>query len=745
MKENEENNLESPFLSNSFDSTSNDRLSKNNDKDSFFINNESNNNINNNLYSSRNTVSPNAFFNGNIKANNNFIFGKFDPRKTYNQSNSGNKETLFRRRLTQFLLKTSEKKKKLKNKDVPKDLLNIFYDNEEDEESEEIEDANEYNLYHKDESSTKLKSIVQNLIKTKRSNEWNEYMDTYKKRVKESQTLRYKLKTIFHIDSDFIVIWKTTLRIFHIFILFIFLFRYLILTLEENDEVKKRILTIYNMVNIMFCIDLLFSVLILIFNGGSRLTYFKLPLKIYTCIPFSLKKDNFYYLLPKFLRIDIFQKIFSSWESYINLKVELNIHNYNLKIFITCITQMIKYLLIFGLYAHINCCILSYFDGMNYASSLFYTIEAFTVIGFGEHSPENKKSVILVVLNLFIGVNLFSLMSSNIKTLSKKINDFNRDISLNDNYEYFTFNIQKSIGRILPNKINQSMISYLLFRRGLSFNDLKEEFKDVLDSCKNSLVENILEQVFKFLKLEFQYFFPKLDSEDFMLEIFQNLKPKIFKANQTLIKCGEKVNKLYFLLNGQIYATDGKNKPIFTMINNSIFGEYEFITNTLSCFNIIVDPNTPAYGFVLDKKQWEKISKNHISIANSFIKQIVKKRKKHMQWINDDTNNNKNKNLFEPLPEIKEEINIFNSNNENIININNEKNRKNKNIGNEDINYIKKSNNRKSNLSNNKKFSFSDIDIIRNIDELHKEINKIEFNFLDSKNLLLNNLRQSYL
>jgi hypothetical protein len=692
------------------------------------------------FYPQRKTMNPKL---SKIQYKNNSLFDIFDSRKTYNQPILQKKEKSFKKRITEFLLKTN-KKEKIENE--------FFYEQSEESDEDDYDDNGEDDLYHTEKrvKSQKFKRFVKNSIEIKRSKEWKEYMDVYEKRVKESQTLLYKLKTIFHINSDFIVIWKTTLRIFHIFILFIFFFKYIFLTLAKDDSsliIPKRILLIYYMINAMFIIDLVFSVLILIFNGGSTLTYFKLPLKIYSCIPFALKKENFYYILPKFIRIDIFQKIFSSWENYINLKVELYVREYILKIFIKCIIQIIKYLLIFGLYAHINCCILSYFDDLNYPSSLFYTIEAFTVIGFGEQSPKNIKSVTLVILNLFVGVNLFSLMSSNIKDLSDKMYSFNRDTSIFDNFEMSIFQMQKSIGRILPSKTKKLMISFLLFRRGLSFHDLKEEYGNIFDVCKNSLIDDIHKQLFEFLKLEYQNIFFKSGDYEFMYEIFENLKPKIFKANQIIIKYGEKVNKLYFLLNGQIFATDHNKNPIFTMIDNSIFGEYEFITKTLSLFNIIVSPKKPAYGFTLDRNTWEKIIKKHVYSANNFIKKIIIKRKKHMEWLN-----SKRKHVFEKMPTIKEEK--FDDEKNEINNINDvsiDSKRENKKFINIEKNKIKKKKNSISVpletniLENNHKYKYSNINIIRNIDELHREINKIEFNFIDNKNLILKNLKNEYL
>jgi len=252
-----------------------------------------------------------------------------------------------------------------------------------------------------------------------------------------------------------------------------------------------------------------------------------------------------------------------------------------------------------------------------------------------------------------------------------------------------------------------------------------------------------------------------------MYEIFENLKPKIFKADSVLIKYGEKVNKLYFLLSGQIYATNYRGKPIFTMIDNSIFGDYEFITNTLSCFNIRVSPKRPAYGFVLDRDSWEKIANNHVLSANNFIELAMIKRKKHMQWTKPNS-----KKLFDAPPnEIKKSQNIINNEDHDLNEIdtsNNINSWKDKNniLGFDNINIDieekkqqKKIINKKivksvhelllgldiESLEKDPKYNNSNINIIKNIDLLHKEINRIEFNFIDDKELILRNLKNNLL
>ena len=54
-----------------------------------------------------------------------------------------------------------------------------------------------------------------------------------------------------------------------------------------------------------------------------------------------------------------------------------------------------------------------------------------------------------------------------------------------------------------------------------------------------------------------------------MYLIYENLKPKIFNKTKVLIDYGEKVDKMYFLLNGIIFAYNKNNDVIFCLNESS--------------------------------------------------------------------------------------------------------------------------------------------------------------------------------
>ena len=152
--------------------------------------------------------------------------------------------------------------------------------------------------------------------------------------------------------------------------------------------------------------------------------------------------------------------------------------------------------------------------------------------------------------------------------------------------------------------------------------------------------ENILNSSLNFLRLEYKQYFPECE-KDFLNELFTKLKPRIYKENKIVINKGQKVNKLYFLLNGILFVFDSSNKNIFNINNSSIFCEYEFITGFKSEFTIKSHPRKNSYGFVIKKKDWNVINKKYIFSTKKFIKLCLQRRKNFVKKLNEIYENKK--------------------------------------------------------------------------------------------------------
>ena len=490
----------------------------------------------------------------------------------------------------------------------------------------------------------KKKSIIRAILELNKENEWNEFIKRYKKEQKEKNKLKKILKDTFNINSDFIKIWKIVFSLFYMLIFFFMFVHFIFFNLipsESTDIIAKRYFYLYYIINLMFILDLILSLLIIIANRGSLFSYLKIPIKIYLAIPFPLKKNYVLFILPKFCRIDLFKRVFYNLEQFILNFVTPYIQSYNLKIFIIYINRLFSYLLEFGLYAHFACCLYCYLDEVNYINGLYYTIEIITTIGYGEQSPKNIYSMILVIITIFIGSNFVILINCNINFLAAKIHSFTRKTSSKTKFELFIYRIQFSIGKLFPFNLKESLYSFYKLHHSLSFNHIKSDYTSTFSLFKPKTKELILNTSLNFLILEYKIYFPDCEL-DFINALFEVSKPKIYKENKIIINIGQKVDKLHFLLNGILFAFDKNNKNIFTINNNAIFCDYEFITGCNCEYEIKSHPKIPAFGFIIKKKDWDNISKKYIYSAKKFIKSCVEKRNIFLQKINQIYKNKKN-------------------------------------------------------------------------------------------------------
>ena len=673
---------------------------------------------------------------------------KSKPILSNNNNIKPSKESSLMKTIKNKFLNIDDKKTKIKKNDdddyniklIDDDFKNSINDNNFDD--AEIIKPNEID---------KFKSTIKKIIYKKKSKDWNEFLKSYEKKLKENISIKNKMKNIFNINSDFMVIWKLTFSLFNIVFVFIFFLKYILMDLSTRDdnneeETSKRILFLYRMINLMFLFELILSILTIIFNGGSFITYLKLPIKIYKVIPFRLKKKNIILLIPKFFRIDIFDKFFSTLESFINTNIAHYVQNYYAKIFITYTNDMFKYLLVFGFYAHCLCSLLCYFyrknkeDELDYISGLYYTIQTLTTIGFGEISPNNKNSLVIIIFSLFLGINFMSVITSNIKYLTNKMRDFSRETSLNEKFEFLIFQVQKSTGKVFPSRLKKLMSLFLSFRRGLAYSEIKNNNKRLFDICRNKIVNEIHSQLFNYLKENFYIYFENCEDE-FIFEIFEFMKPKMFTAGKTIIGYNKNVKNLYFLNIGSVFIYNKYDQPVYGIFENNIFGEFEFISNTKSNYSIKVNPRMTSYGFVLKKSDWEQISKKYILSTKKFIETIKLRNKKHNEWILNSLKNNNYK------KDKNDKNNIDNKNINEYINVNYSFGRirsinDSMSLRNEDHNNkIIKKNLISAAKDKNEKYDINNQEIVLKISSIIKDLEDFENDLFLFKNDILNNMK----
>jgi hypothetical protein len=289
--------------------------------------------------------------------------------------------------------------------------------------------------------------------------------------------------------------------------------------------------------------------------------------------------------------------------------------------------------------------------------------------------------------------------------------------------EFLVFQMQSSTGKVFPSHLKKLMTSSIIFRNGLSYSDIKNKYQNVLKVCRRKIIKDIQNTLLSYLKEEYLNYFPNCEN-DFLNSLLEGLKPKTFKTKEIIVNYGQKVNHLYFLINGELFAYNQYGKPVFTIFNTTLFCEYEFITETRSDFMIKVHPNIPAYGFVINKKNWNNIIKRYPLSAKNFTKFAYDKRKRYLEWL--DKSYGSSHDVFD--------INTINTNDKNLNSIN-------VSVSSDLNTSINVNKNIVPVKAKGEKYDLVNLEIIKKINRFYKEINYLEESIIQYKKKTLNFLK----
>jgi signal-transduction protein with cAMP-binding, CBS, and nucleotidyltransferase domain len=276
----------------------------------------------------------------------------------------------------------------------------------------------------------------------------------------------------------------------------------------------------------------------------------------------------------------------------------------------------------------------------------------------------------------------------------------------------------------------------------MAYYEIKNNNKFLFDNCRLKVVKEIHSTLFDYLKNDFEAYFQNCE-DDFVYEIFQNMRPKMFESNRTLIKYNKKVKSLYFLSDGYVFIFNKKNKPVYSIFGKNLFAEYEFITQQNSNYTVKTHPKNTGFGFELKKEDWDRISEKYPLSAKNFLLTVIKRKKKHDKWM-DWSLSSLNKNILKN--EVVYESNLISTKIEepkeekdddllfNLININN--NKPSLSLSSKKLNKIL------TTLAEEKdeKYNFQSKEIFTNINNMRYELKQFEQQIIDFKNTLIEHL-----
>jgi hypothetical protein len=536
-------------------------------------------------------------------------------------------------------------------------------------------------------------------------NEWDQIKENLNKKVKVKSCKSHFL-SFFKDNSAYMKLWNTFFSLFVVIVLYLYFFKSIFVDMQLNLEEEKSELFIYTyyIINLVFSIDCINSLVRLFINHSTFNKCISIiviiPLKLFISIPFSLTNDHISFILIKFFRLDLIHTLFRVVRIKSDSIIRKFIHNQRLRIYLVFFSAIFKFLLTFILYAHFSACLnviitLKSHPKNNldhdpsYIEFLYFSFTIFTTVGYGDFlAPYNILSMLIGMVNMIFGVELFGIIIYYIQLLFTQLKDLKNE-ELFQNFEIFISKMENNSGKVMPKYLRDAMYACYTLKMGISFNKLFMNYENLFKSCKTEILDQLKNNIFEFIDGEYNVFFRGC-SKEFRYDIYSRLRPKMyfiyfiyrFKPGKILIDFNKKVKKLYFLLYGSVSIYNESHFPFILYPTSSIIGDWPFITDTLSEFGYMVNEQKFAVGFVLDKKSFKEITERNMSSSQEFFKishnkiEFIKRTNKSFNFstpflhVSDDsklaTEENKRKTINK-LPKIDE--NDFKLNDEKDFNI----------------------------------------------------------------------------
>ena len=399
---------------------------------------------------------------------------------------------------------------------------------------------------------------------------------------------------------------------FNIIYYFIFYIDIIITPLELSYEFKNYIIReIYFDIFFIFDFSLNFITAFYDYNMKHYITDFReifihylkngFPFDLLTVFPFYLfnKKLSIFRLIKLYRYTTFNDKL----KKYLSLCFKLCI---NKTIIVRNIVRVISFFLSLCYILHVCACVYIYL-GINYGhswiyyhkdsldpknpfeiyiNSVYFLTETFSTTGYGDLTPNllNEYELFFIICCQIINCCLFSYLISNILDIFT-----NKENSLKNKYRIEELNLQKWIKyymKRLPASSKKTNI-----HRDKIWNDVKRYFEIYYSIERNfswisqySLInemkpiqKNLLfEKVFSNFYNQFEKFFKNFLIKKTKHDIILNLKTNIETSDTVLINKGEKIKKLYFLEQGEIFilATEKinySNKDIIKVLRKGDF------------------------------------------------------------------------------------------------------------------------------------------------------------------------------
>ncbi len=249
-----------------------------------------------------------------------------------------------------------------------------------------------------------------------------------------------------------------------------------------------------------------------------------------------------------------------------------------------------------------------------YINSLYWCIQTFTTVGYGDITPKDNPQHIYSILVMLFGVGVYGYLIGNVANILSK-----RDPAKEQYFKNIESLKAFSNFRNIPLSLQKKIRDYYVYiwKKRLGYDE---------SAFLSKLPAGLQNEVSLFLKREILEKIPLFKGIDdrFLREMSLHLKPLIFTPSEYVFKEGDKGNEMYFIIRGNLEVISrDENKVKNRLRDGDFFGEIALFKNINRTASVRAITYSDLY--TLDKDVFDYCLKMFPGITDQ-IKETAEKR-----------------------------------------------------------------------------------------------------------------------
>jgi Cyclic nucleotide-binding domain/Ion transport protein len=204
-----------------------------------------------------------------------------------------------------------------------------------------------------------------------------------------------------------------------------------------------------------------------------------------------------------------------------------------------------------------------------YINSLYWCIQTFTTVGYGDITPVNNGQHIYSIIVMLLGVGVYGYLIGNVANILSK-----RDPAKAQYFENIESLKAFSNFRNIPIGIQKKIRDYFayIWKKRLGYDE---------SAFISKLPSGLQDEVSLFLKRDILEKIPLFKGIDdmFLKEMSLHLRPLVFTPGEYVFKEGDKGNEMYFVIRGRLEVVEKDSKIRNILKDGDFFGEIALFKN----------------------------------------------------------------------------------------------------------------------------------------------------------------------